>query len=363
VIDSGMVEVQPPYTDEDAEALAERANQMTANGIALTAGNVTAQVDAPTLRSWIGPTVANGNLDLAINADAVNGALPGLLDAVSAQPANAGFDLQNGVPVVVPSRQGVECCGANSAELVWQGVVNGQSPVPLEVQITEPQFTTEQAAACGVAGPVGGSNAWRNGAPSTAGPGFTTYFDPGQPRVTNIHRIADLVRGAVIQPGGTFSVNDHVGPRTTSKGFVEAGAIRDGVHVEEVGGGVSQFATTTFNAAYFAGLDILTYQAHTESFSRYPPGREATMGYPNPDLRIRNNSPHCILIWTSYTATSVTVTLYSTPYASAEQTGISTSMNGNCQVVTTTRTRTFPDGHTENDSFRAQYRPGEGQFC
>ncbi|HZM31783.1 MAG TPA: VanW family protein, partial [Acidimicrobiales bacterium] len=179
----------------------------------------------------------------------------------------------------------------------------------------------------------------------------------------NIHRIADLVRGAVIQPGGTFSVNGHVGPRTTDKGFVEAGAIRDGVHVEEVGGGVSQFATTTFNAAYFAGLDIVTYQAHTESFSRYPPGREATMGYPNPDLRIRNNTPYCVLIWTSYTANSVTVTMYSTPHASGEQTGISESMNGNCRVVTTTRTRTFPDGHTENDSFRAQYRPGEGQFC
>ena len=43
-----------------------------------------------------------------------------------------------------------------------------------------------------------------------------------------------------------------------------AGAIRDGEHVEEVGGGVSQFATTTFNAAYFAGLDITTYQAHSE---------------------------------------------------------------------------------------------------
>jgi vancomycin resistance protein YoaR len=133
--------------------------------------------------------------------------------------------------------------------------------------------------------------------------------------------------------------------------------------VPEVGGGVSQFATTTFNAAYFAGLDIPTYQAHTESFTRYPPGREATMGHPNPDLRIRNNTPYGILIWTSYTSSSVTVTLYSTPYATGEQTGISTSMNGNCQVVTTTRTRTFPDGHTENDTFRAQYRPGEGQFC
>jgi vancomycin resistance protein YoaR len=363
VVRTDTVPVLPPYTDEDAEALADRANQLTANGIALTAGDVTAQVDTPTLRSWIGPTTANGNFDLAINPDAVNAALPGLFADMSSEPVEASFDLQNGTPVVVPSRPGVTCCGANSAELVWQGVLDGQSPVALEVQVTEPEFTTEEAQDLGIVGPVGGSNAWRNGAPSTAGPGFTTYYTAGEPRVTNIHRIADLVRGAVILPGDTFSVNQHVGPRTTAKGFVEAGAIRDGIHVPEVGGGVSQFATTTFNAAYFAGLDIPTYQAHTESFTRYPPGREATMGHPNPDLRIRNNTPYGILIWTSYTSSSVTVTLYSTPYATGEQTGISTSMNGNCQVVTTTRTRTFPDGHTENDTFRAQYRPGEGQFC
>jgi vancomycin resistance protein YoaR len=363
VVRTDTVPVLPPYTDEDAEALADRANQLTANGIALTAGDVTAQVDTPTLRSWIGPTTANGNFDLAINPDAVNAALPGLFADMSSEPVEASFDLQNGTPVVVPSRPGVTCCGANSAELVWQGVLDGQSPVALEVQVTEPEFTTEEAQDLGIVGPVGGSNAWRNGAPSTAGPGFTTYYTAGEPRVTNIHRIADMVRGAVILPGDTFSVNQHVGPRTTAKGFVEAGAIRDGIHVPEVGGGVSQFATTTFNAAYFAGLDIPTYQAHTESFTRYPPGREATMGHPNPDLRIRNNTPYGILIWTSYTSSSVTVTLYSTPYATGEQTGISTSMNGNCQVVTTTRTRTFPDGHTENDTFRAQYRPGEGQFC
>ena len=48
----------------------------------------------------------------------------------------------------------------------------------------------------------------------------------------------------------------------------------------EIGGGVSQFATTMFNAAFFAGLDIDEYQAHSEYFDRYPCGREATMGYP-----------------------------------------------------------------------------------
>ncbi|HEY7072977.1 MAG TPA: VanW family protein, partial [Acidimicrobiales bacterium] len=257
----------------------------------------------------------------------------------------------------------VTCCGPTSPDVIWQALLNGQSPAALEVQITDPALTTEAAQALGITQAVGGNNAWRNGAATTAGPGFTTYHDPGQPRVTNIHRIADIVRGAVIMPGDTFSINDYVGPRTVAKGFVEAGAIREGEHVDEVGGGVSQFATTTFNAAYFAGLDILTYQAHSESFSRYPPGREATMGFPAPDLKIRNNTPYGILIWPTYTGTSLTVTLYSTPFATGAQTGISESMSGACRVVTTTRTRTFPDGHTANDTFKATYRPGEGLTC
>lgn len=88
------------------------------------------------------------------------------------------------------------------------------------------------------------------------------------------------------------------------------------------------------------------------------------MGYPEPDLVIQNNTPYGVLIWTSYTDTSLTVTLYSTPFASGEQTGISESRAGNCTVVTTTRTRTFVDGREPvTDTFRATYRPGEGRFC
>ena len=60
---------------------------------------------------------------------------------------------------------------------------------------------------------------------------------------------------------------------------------------------------------------------------------------------------------------ALTVTLYSTPFATGAQTGISESMSGACRVVTTTRTRTFPDGHTANDTFKATYRPGEGLTC
>jgi vancomycin resistance protein YoaR len=182
-------------------------------------------------------------------------------------------------------------------------------------------------------------------------------------RITNIHRIADLVRGAVVPPGGSFSINDHVGQRTAAKGFVEAGAIRNGEHVSEIGGGVSQFATTMFNAAYFAGLQIDESQAHSEWFDRYPRGREATMGFPAPDLAFTNDTPFGIMIWTSYTDETLTVTLYSTPYGRGEQTGITESQSGTCTVVTTTRTITYPDGKTTTDQFRATYRQPDRTTC
>jgi vancomycin resistance protein YoaR len=324
-------------------------------------------VDVPTeqLRTWIGPTVTdNGRLDLALNGDATTAALPELFSALAVAAKDAAVTLVDGQPVVTPSQDGVACCGDDAGTRIWQALTDGQTQVELQTKVAAPARTTEEVQSWGITGPVGGSRAWHNGAEEAGpAPGFTTYHACCEPRVTNIHRMADLVRGAVIPPGGTFSINDYVGERTTDRGFVPAGAIADGEHVQQVGGGVSQFATTTFNAAYFAGLDITSYQAHSEYFSRYPRGREATMGYPAPDLALRNDTPYGMLIWTSYTDTSLTVTFYSTPWVTAEQTGIEESRSGSCRNVSTTRTRTYPDRTTKQDTFRATYRPGPGQFC
>jgi vancomycin resistance protein YoaR len=359
----GSAPVAPNFSDDEAQKLAERANQMTANGLQLTAADTTRTVPAAQLRTWIGPTAEGGKLGLAINKDAVDKALPGVFADIIAPAQDARIVLGASGPTVVPSEPGVSCCGADSAERVWTALSEGQPGVELEATTTEPALTTEAAQGLGVARPVCGNNAWLNGVATTAGPGFTTYYNPGEARVTNIHRIADIVDGTLVLPGHEFSMNQVVGERTLDKGFVVAGAIRDGKHVDEVGGGVSQFATTTFNAAYFCGLDITTYQAHSEYFSRYPRGREATMGYPAPDLSFVNDTPYGILIDTSYTDTSVTVTMWSSPYARGEQVGISESSSGACDVVTTTRRITYPDQPPATDTFTATYRPGPDQPC
>ena len=149
-----------------------------------------------------------------------------------------------------------------------------------------------RGSAWGIREPVGGVRAWPDNRAGEVAAGFTTFHAAGEARVTNIHRIADLVRGAVVEPGGTFSVNDYVGRRTRENGFVEAGAIRNGEHVSEVGGGVSQFATTLFNAAYFAGLDITTIPGPQRVLLAATPGGGRPRWFPNPELVIQNNTPY-----------------------------------------------------------------------
>jgi vancomycin resistance protein YoaR len=77
-----------------------------------------------------------------------------------------------------------------------------------------------------------------------------------------------------------------------------------------VGGGVSQFATTFFNALFHAGYDILERQPHTYWFPRYPMGHEATLSWPKPDIVFKNDTNAGLLVKTSFTNTTITVKLY-----------------------------------------------------
>ncbi|MGH9085467.1 MAG: VanW family protein [Acidimicrobiales bacterium] len=355
----------PPLGNvEEARAAASDAEDLVDEPLEVETPGGARTIEPEVLRTWAAlASRPNGSVVAVLDPARVAEGLRTAFADIEGHPVDARFTLDGGRPVIIPDRPGTVCCADGSADVIEATLRDGGRRVALELTEGPARFTAADAQAWGITQAVGGNHAWRSGAPTTAGPGFTTYHSAGGNRVQNIHRIADLVRGAVIPPGGSFSVNDHVGKRTAEKGFLPAGAIRDGEHVDEIGGGVSQFATTTFNAAYFAGLDIVESQAHSEYFDRYPRGREATMGFPAPDLVIANDTPYGVLIWTSYTDTSLTVTLYSSPHATAEQTGISEASSGRCRVVTTTRTRTYPDGHTEEDKFRATYRPGAGQSC
>jgi vancomycin resistance protein YoaR len=148
-------------------------------------------------------------------------------------------------------------------------------------QDVAPKLTTEQAEALHVKGLVSS---------------YRTPFPCCEARVKNIERMAALVNGSIVQPGEQFSINARSGPRTAANGFVGGPTIVEGEMEMTIGGGVSQFATTIFNAAFDGGYEIIQRQAHTYWFPRYPEGHDATLGYPLPDLIFRNDSEAGIFV-------------------------------------------------------------------
>lgn len=342
--------VAPRFTLADARDLARLGEDLTAEGLAVKAGDQTGTVPPETLRSWLRSQATEEGLTFRVDHRAATSALKKLLDKPNPPPTDAAYDVVGGTVTIVPGRPGIGCC-ADGAGAIVEPAVLGAAPQPVDLPVVEiaPEVTADELSLSGIKELVGA---------------FTTNHAAGQPRVTNIHRIADLIRGQVIQPGATFSVNEFVGERTREKGFVVDAVIEDGKFGQSVGGGISQFATTLFNAAFFAGLEFPEYQSHSLYISRYPYGREATLSYPKPDLKIRNPSPHPILVWPTYTRSSITVSLYSTKWVEVAQTGQSEEPRGPCKLVRTQRTITYlADRTTKVDRVNALYRPAEGVNC
>jgi len=153
----------------------------------------------------------------------------------------------------------------------------------------------------------------RHGIPTHVIGTFTTFHPAGAPRTVNIRRLADTIDGTLVAPGEEFSVNTVSGARRCDDGYVLAGTIVRGELVDTCGGGVSQLGTTLYNAAFFAGVPTTSWQPHSFFISRYPMGREATLSYPDLDVRFVNDTPGWIVVRASHTPTSITVTLLGVP--------------------------------------------------
>ncbi|WP_113695428.1 VanW family protein [Amycolatopsis albispora] len=131
----------------------------------------------------------------------------------------------------------------------------------------------------------------------------------------NVKTIADKVAGAIVRPGDTFSLDEHVGPRTASQGYLKAPVHEDGTGAEVYGGGINQFTSTLYNAVYFAGLADAGHSPHSFYIDRFPPGRDARSLQDNGsavDLRFTNDAPTGIAIQTLTSGNTVTVKIWGT---------------------------------------------------
>ena len=186
---------------------------------------------------------------------------------------------------------------------------------------------------------------------------FATNYPCCAPRVTNIKRAAALLDGTIILPGKEFSLNGALGKRTEAKGFVSAPQIFNGRFEDAVGGGISQVATTLFNAAFFSGIKLVAHRAHQYYISRYPMGREATVSWGGPELIFRNDWPAAILIKLEATDEGITVRFFSTKLGRRVRT-----TTGKPYDLTTPKTTTVTNTELPVGARKVVQEAGDGGF-
>ncbi len=208
-------------------------------------------------------------------------------------------------PTVKPSASGLSLDDTSVTTEVWSAIGSTTRTASVATKKTQPEFTTARAKATLPKGKISS---------------FTTNYQPGQTRVSNIRLASKIINGTYIPPGEQFSMNGILGERTPEKGYVEAGIIRYGRAATSYGGGISQVSTTIFNAAFFSGMKLDAWTPHFYYISRYPEGREATISWPDLHNKFTNVTDGGVLIEVVTTDTSITVSFYGTKKYDVEAT-------------------------------------------
>ncbi len=360
--------VAPDITQEETEtALTTVAQRVVAAPVVVEVGGQRVELPADVVAGAASMVPVASDLELQLDGAKLSEAVLARTTNLLTQSADAHFEFQGGAPVIVPGKPGTTLDPTALAQAVTTAATGDQRTAAVELVETDPAESTAKLEALGIKEIVSE---------------FSTPLTSEPRRTANIANGARNITGTLVEPGGTFSLTEALGPITAANGFQSAGVIVNGEHVDGMGGGLSQISTTTFNAAHFAGFEDVEHRPHSEWFARYPEGREATIYTGTLDMRWKNNTPYGALVQGFVEGGRVHVRIWGTKYWTVESTtsgrsGVVSptttySQSPTCEpqsagnpgfTVTTTR-KLFLEGQLKDtESFTWKYKPQNRVIC
>jgi vancomycin resistance protein YoaR len=324
-----LVELQPSTTAEQVDQLVETvARPAVAAPVTVTSERGTLTIPpAAIAKSLVLTGDRAGLIEPRIDPKKLRAAVAPALAKIEVPAEDASFTFAGGRPKIVAGAEGRGIdLAALAPRLLTAATSTDARTVEATLTTAPPATSVADLERLGVKEKV-----------ST----FTTKFTGGlsSSRSQNIVTAAKQVRGALVLPGRTFSLNGHTGERGYAQGYKDAPVIVGGHLQPGVGGGVSQFTTTLFNASYYAGLQDVEHKPHSYYFDRYPAVIESTIFWPDLDFKFKNDTPYGVLIDTAWTSKSITVSMWSTKVWDKVTTEWSARRN-----ITSPPTITKPDG-------------------
>ena len=282
-----MTVKDPAVQADDYDRALRQAMTMTGAPVTLTNGSQSWSLTPEQIIAYMdfASTPQNGVSVLVpyLSAAKMGPFLDDLATAVKRVPVNASFRGDGRKAWVVAAVSGRELDRAKTVEWLNAAALDADNrDVHAALTIVEPDLTTDEAEAMGIKVKLAD---------------FQTEWEGTPDRQTNVRITTQYASNVVLAPGEVYDFDKQIGPRTEQRGYKLAPGIVGPNQLEDVlGGGICQVSTTLFNAAFFAGLEIVQRHNHSIFVNHYPLGRDATVTAGGRNMRFRNDTAHYILI-------------------------------------------------------------------
>lgn len=289
-IDIPIIPIGSLPNDDQKSQLLSSAQKLLGKSLVLTdlGNNVT--LSDKDLISWLSFTDT-------CRTDRIQNYSEVLAKNVAKEPLDAVFKFENNkVLEFQPERKGQSLDSARfEAEICPQiSTLISSAEKSLTYQLpliyTDPKITNSQVNNLGIR--------------ELLGRGSSTFSHSSAIRNHNVEKGASIVNRILVAPDETFSFIKNLGEVTLDNGYKQAYVIRAGKTELDVGGGICQVSTTLFRAILNSGLYITERKNHAYRVGYYeedmPPGYDATVFIPNPDLKFKNDTGHHLLIQSIY---------------------------------------------------------------
>lgn len=307
--------VEPTITQQETDESLAIAQKVVSAPVTVSVGGQSPVLSPAVLAGLFRFEQRDGKLVTIIDQEATVAAVVDGTDDLLEVPSDAHFEFAGGKPTVVGGKTGTTLDPAHAGKAVRTAATSDDRETSVELVEQDPKETVDSLKALGVKEVISE---------------FHTPLTNEAVRTQNLVRGAEMITGNLVKPGETFSLLDALAPITLENGYFDAGVVENGEHVEAVGGGLSQMATTTFNAGFFAGYEDVEHHAHSFWFPRYPPGREATIYVGAKDMKFTNDTPYGAVLQSYVAGGELWVRIWSTKHYRVEE-----SNTGKTNVVPT----------------------------
>ncbi len=214
----------------------------------------------------------------------------------TATAADATITRENGKFKITPSIDGIRIDEAATKQAIIEALSTSADAISITAAVTvdKPKVTTEQLESI----------------KDELGTYTTDYSSSSSGRATNVEVGCAKINGHVLMPGETLSGYECLQPFTIENGYKTAAAYENGQVVDSIGGGACQLATTLYNAALRAELEIKQRQNHSMIVGYVPASADAAIAGTYKDIKITNNQDTPIYVEGKTAGRKLTFTIW-----------------------------------------------------